>query len=376
MKRFIKVIAIFVVCIALIACGKNADDDAIGDVPPDGEIPTSSPGDGSAGESSSATDAPPAEMNLSSFNPLTGLNDMKDYIAGQRPVAVCVNNYRYSREQTGLSKADIIVEAVSEQGHTQIVCLFTDVSGLGKIGPIDCIYNTFVKALGGLDPIFVHYGQPVDYPNTLVDTRAIPTLDGEKNEAVIYVDEDRHEDYLIEYSRFTDGARINAAIQGAFAESLKEGGAAFNFVPPGTPKTVPSTGEADSVSAAFSGIYDVDMRYDAETDKYLQFQFLYEHTDKANKKQLEFENVFILFARFDSLTDLHGTKNRLVEADFSPGGKGYYFSGGRYERISWKMGEEFFEFFTGGGDPLSVNVGKSYIAIIDEQNEYAMKIEG
>jgi len=257
------------------------------------------------------------------------------------------------------------------------VGLFSDIRGAGVIGPLDHTYNTFVKAVMGLNPVIVHYGRPADYPNDLIELNSIPTLDGETDESVAYVDEDRHEEYLAEYSLYTDSDRVCAAAKGVYDEPAGETAAVFNFVAPDAPEYVPSAGAAANVTATFSGIYDIDLRYDEASGKYLKYQFFFPHADEAvSKEPLAFDNAFVLFTRYDSFRDLSGVRGRLVEADYSSGGKGYYFTGGCYERISWKMGAVFFELFSSDGSPLPVNAGKSYIAVMDELNEYTLGMEG
>ena len=59
-----------------------------------------------------------------------------------------------------------------------------------------------------------------------------------------------------------------------------------------------------------------------------------------------------------------------MDIDFSEG-KGIYASNGSYTEITWKKGDsdDMIKFYNKVGDELSLNVGRTYIAIMDESAE-------
>ncbi len=376
MKKIIALFLIVVLLFSFAACKKDSDD---GDVTEELTETTSEQTEETKEETlTEGEGSTEPEIEKNAFNPLTGLSDMASDNIGRRPVAVAVNNFRYSRWQSGISNADIIFEAESVSGQTQLVCLFSDIRNIGVIGAVDYAYNTLSQVVTGLDSAFVHDGYPPNYPNNFIEKNKVETLNGKEIDDLLYVDDKRHEEYILEYSIYTDSGRIeNAMEQTGLLNSASEAVPAFHFVPEGQPSVVPSEGKAKKVSVIFTNIYDVDLRYDAKTGQYRKFQFLFEHTDKeASKKQLLFENAFVLFAPFQIIEDTAGVQNRLIEADYSKGGHGYYFTGGAYEKISWKINSStgFFDFANSKGQPLEVNKGKTYISVVDEINEYTMKI--
>ncbi|NLO36669.1 MAG: hypothetical protein GX112_10000, partial [Clostridiaceae bacterium] len=59
-------------------------------------------------------------------------------------------------------------------------------------------------------------------------------------------------------------------------------------------------------------------------------------------------------------------------------GPGYYVSGGRYEAITRKKGttNEPFQFQTQSGEPLVMNAGKTYIAIVSDRQTIVFEAAG
>ena len=54
----------------------------------------------------------------------------------QRPVAVMINNIGEAMPQSGIGQADVIYEMIVEGGITRLMAVFSDYSGLEKIGPV------------------------------------------------------------------------------------------------------------------------------------------------------------------------------------------------------------------------------------------------
>ena len=84
-----------------------------------------------------------------------------------------------------------------------------------------------------------------------------------------------------------------------------------------------------------------------------------------------FENIIICYTDITSMNDSKGR----VDFDFSEG-TGVYASNGSYTDITWKKGEsdDMLKFYNKAGDELSLNVGRTYIAIMDKSAEQSNTI--
>lgn len=296
-------------------------------------------------------------------NPLTGLYD-REYEYTGRPFAVSVNNITYGLPQSGVSAADIIVEIETEGGITRLMCIFTEPEkAAGGIGSIRSLRHQFIGAVYQWDPVIVHIGTS-DYTAEYLWARGIRTMNGYNSESFIYIDQKRRENYDSEHTKFTDAEHLRAGMQdstfGLSPDWNPTVPTAFNFVAKGEVANL-SGGTARNIKYEFSKDYDGDFRYNETSGTYKKFQHGNPHIDAGNgNAQLAFENVLLLFA------PVYGLYGELIDVDYSAGGEGYYFSGGRYEKITWtKDGyNQNFVFKKDDGSALVVNAGKTHLGII------------
>ena len=146
---------------------------------------------------------------------------------------------------------------------------------------------------------------------------------------------------------------------------------AFNFLPE-EEQIAPEDGQASEVQFSISHNYDGDFRLDEQSGLYLKWQFGKPQTDAGNgDAQLAFENLLVLYGGF---SNIEGTE--LIKVDFVSGGMGYYFSAGGYEEILWKKTDyaNGFELTRANGEPLQLNAGRTYLAVVRDTNAAEMKI--
>ena len=329
------------------------------------ESPASERSDPFAVEGSGSSGVIAVDSLKNAYNPLTGISNMAGDRVGIRPVAVSVNNISLAWPQYGTSMADYIIETETEGGITRLLCVYADTREVPVIGSVRSLRDQFIEATYPLNPIIVHIGTSV-YADRMIAAYDYRTLDAGNYPVSIWTDRVRLESYASEHCKFTGGEAINAGITAAgIAEESDSKISAFSFVGENDPPIVPGTGKADAVKYNFSSYYDGDFRYDAESGKYLKWQFGKPQLDAGNNNvQLSFNNVFLLFADISPIPGI-----ALVQVDFLSGGEGYYFTEGYYEKIiSLKKSgfESNFRFLKEDGSELLVNVGKTHLGIVDE----------
>jgi len=84
----------------------------------------------------------------------------RDIWGKRRPLAVMIENHKDSRPQSGLSKADIVYEAVAEGGITRFMAVYLcDAAGFDTLlGPIRSARTYFLDWLMEYDASYVHVG--------------------------------------------------------------------------------------------------------------------------------------------------------------------------------------------------------------------------
>ena len=155
------------------------------------------------------------------------------------------------------------------------------------------------------------------------------------------------------------------------------------------PVRVLTEGElAELVTIYHSVSYRTRFEYDADLQQYKMQQWYYKDyrdtVDENNEQQLAFENLVVLFTTFDVYPDPGAAEQGrraydLQKVDYASGGYGYYFYGGKCERIRWQKGSplEGLRLTQLDGDtPVKVNCGKTYLAVVDLDEYNNFKYEG
>lgn len=359
MKRIISVAIILLVMIALVACSSKTTSEVNVGVGIDStDVDTySKKGEGGEGTVTVAED-----VTYDAYNLLTGEYTMASDLVGKRPIAVSVNNIYASWPQFGTSQADIVYEIETEGGITRLMCVFSDIRAVTKLGSVRSLRDQFMQCVYPFDSIIVHIGKSV-YAKKYISMYNYQTIDADVVLSVFFTDDARRaQGYASEHTKFTGAASIYAAIDDLkFETDAYNEDPAFNFVEPGT-VVVPTSGVANTVKYEFSSFYDGDFRYDETSGLYYKWQHGEKQLDAGSGEQLSFENLFIVLAPIKVIDEAG-----CVEVNYEAGGKAYYISEGHYEELTWEKGAWSSNFvFTSveTGEEVQVNTGKTHFAVI------------
>lgn len=102
--------------------------------------------------------------------------------------------------------------------------------------------------------------------------------------------------------------------------------------------------------------------------------------EEYNDYQLQFPNVIVLFTDIHTYPGHETTDLQYVE--YSWGGIGYYFYGGKCEKIYWQKGTPLealrLYYLDENGQcsdtPCEINIGKSYVTIVDVDEAINLKV--
>jgi hypothetical protein len=313
------------------------------------------------------------------FNYLTGEYNMARDRVGTRPICVAVNNIAASWPQSGISQADVIIEIETEVGITRLMAMFADTREVKLIGSVRSLRDPFIEAVYQIDPIIVHIGTSI-YANKVISERGMETIDGNYQPKAIYVNSERMSaGYSSEHTRYTSGKLIYNASQDLrlSEKSQARSDSFFSFAAPGEFAEL-LDGEARQVNFRFSDDqYDGDFRYDMASGSYLKFQRGQAQLDVGDGSggvQLAFKNVLVLFASIETVDPSSG----VVSVNYTDGGEGYYFSEGRFERITWEKPAFESGFLLAGSDgsELILNAGKTMLNVVGDRYADTLEIDG
>ncbi len=398
MKRFLLcVLALLAATALLAACGgSESAPSAPAGISAPAAVPTPEP------TPTPTPTPPPYEPNI-----LTGAARGADYGLDQRPLAVMINNITQARPQYGISKADIITEIEVEGGITRLMAIFQNYKTIGEVGPIRSARIQYLELIVPWEMIYIHDGENEATVSPLVNTLdynqwniknpenygvsyrvnrtnwAGSSLDsvhreffsGEKLDAYLTssgVDTQRHYNTgtfftFVDYRDENPVRDLSTSMDSAYTTSYGP------VVSNGTYAEITHNENQDFRTRFFynsaTNTYDMEQWYDS--NYYGGNQWM-RTMDAANNTQLTFTNLVILFTEIDNYPGT-AEKGGLKRVDYKSGGVGYYFYGGKSERIFWEKGNPYdmlrlYYLSADGGNsgiPLEVNIGKTYLSVVD-----------
>jgi len=250
----------------------------------------------------------------------------RDIWDGRRPIAVMIENHTDSRPPSGISKADVIYEAVAEGGITRFLTILYCGAAAGdiQIAPVRSARIYFIDwaAEYGDNPIFMHVGGANDFGGTgetVKDARALEFLTkiGWRVPGGNDFDTTFDSGYPIfwrNYERLDHQVATEhtmmASLEAAYKQAEKRGFAFKdkdgnkwneNFVSWNFEDDNPlSPAKSSDISFGFwegKSDYGVSWKYDSSQNAYLRSEGGKEHIDLTTKQQLSAKNVVVQFVK-------------------------------------------------------------------------------
>ena len=322
--------------------------------------------------------------NPYAINPITGVQDMDPNNVGYRIAAVSLNNYYESLPQKGVSTPDVIFEFETEASKTRFIALYADLNNCPLIGCLRSGRYVSTDICNSLNAVFFYWGaNPL--VTTYMNNTKLDRVDANKCSAgYYYADENGMADisancFFWRDKDWKDAGRIqeNTGVSNGYylkqawdyygIEKMAEVPLLFNFVKGGS-MSLENAADCSEINVALTPVInDSNFVYDAEKGLFMKSANGKPQVDVTTGEQIGFTNVFVLFV------NIHGkdTQPDLKDASFLEGGTGYYCSNGKICKITWTQEDYYsqFRYFTEDGNELEVNIGKSYIGIVDNDYE-------
>ncbi len=283
-----------------------------------------------------------------------------------RPTAVVINNIKACMPQHGISQADIMYEIETEGGITRCLALFTDLSDVGKIGPIRSCRTYFNHLSATYDAPLIHCGGSVNGLKGYYDLNnklsSWTHIDQRFNGNYFYRDQDRKKSgYAKEHTLFTTGELLIEAQEKKKLDMVYESAVDYGLTFADEPVLTGDT--ANTVTVKFYGKKTTKMTYDTASGLYEASQYNKDHVDGETGKVLTYRNVLVLQTKH--WKEKEGSYSRSYY-DLTGSGNGYFACDGKIVPIKWKHNKvtDNFSYTLEDGTPLVLGVGRSYIGII------------
>lgn len=355
MKKIQMFILTLLLVASMAACGKEKGEEQPGDIVEDIVVEI----DGED-EEEQQEEVIPENQNL-----LTGLPTLTEEGIGKRPVAVMVNNVQRALPQYGIDAADVIFEVLVEGDQTRFMALYGDYTQVPEICSVRSCRKYFPILAQGFDAVYVHWGMCNSILSE-VNAMGLTRYDGMANTGGLYGrDQSRlNSGYPLEHTSCFDGTGLPAAMDKREERTdLLEDKTGPAFLFNGLEEQLKPEGvDCNEVNIEF-GAVTADLVYDKESNTYLKKFNGSAQLDGRSNKQLAFTNVFVLETEI-GIDPVNGVHKKF---DWTGGGNsvGYYVSNGAMQKISWAKDSmtSYLKFYDENGEELSINRGKSYIAI-------------
>lgn len=332
----------------------------------------------------------------------------KETWEGRRPIAAMIENHRDARPLSGLSKADVIYEAVAEGGITRFLTIYYCGASTEnvKIAPIRSarVYFINLAAGYGTDPIFLHQGgannicstcpggvKPSSQSAPRVNTVTLleklgwaggpkgNNFDGGYNIGYPIVVRDQYRLGGSEPSAWEHA--VVADLDEVWKEASKreygykdESGNAWTegyikwIFQDGSSSSSP---EASDIKFDFWESmpgYDVEWKYDSNTNTYKRFNGGVAQTDiEFENVQLEASNVAIMFVKEEGPVDTE--KHMYYEVTGT--GKAIVFQNGNAIKGTWEKDSALDRevFYDTNGDEIKMVRGTTWVELVPTTNQ-------
>ncbi|OYD07521.1 DUF3048 domain-containing protein [Paludifilum halophilum] len=255
-----------------------------------------------------------------SRDPFTGMPEKGD---ARSALMVMVNNHAKARPQSGLNRADVVVEILAEGPITRFAAFYHS-QNPGKVGPVRSVRPYFLDLAAGMGAVVAHAGGS---PAALkrIESERIPSLDGIHGAARYF---QREKSRQPPHNLYTDVEQLRqgANQQGLSPDSAVEG--PWRFDDRGA---VEQGRSASEVEIRYGSRYQVGYRYDEASEEYIRYTQGKKQVDRETNQPLSMNNILVLYTDHQ-VVDSAGRR----EVDLKESGKGYLFQKGKRIAIHWE----------------------------------------
>lgn len=208
-------------------------------------------------------------------------------VANRHPLAIMVENHSDARPQSGLDKAKVVYEAVTEGGITRFMAIFGPES-VSKVGPVRSARTYYLDWALEYDAFYAHVGGNLDALD-LIPQLKIKDLDQFKYGSQAYW-RIPQAGKATEHTMFTDTGKLWAIAK----DNKWDMNAKFDSLAFKTDVPKEQRPESQNISIDFSTpTYKVTWKYDKNSDSYLRYIAGATHKDAITGQQLSAKNVII-----------------------------------------------------------------------------------
>jgi len=290
--------------------------------------------------------------------PLSGNMVKSESLTKNTPFVIIIENSPHARPQSGLDRADLVYEMVTEGGITRYLAIYQQ-HDLNEIGPVRSARTYFVDWTASYGAILAHFGGSEAGLNRLLRT-GVKNINGMYESTVYWRDRTRN----APHNAYSSISRLKKRSE-AKGYILSESKVKYQFKEDLEKENRP---ESQKINVNFStGIYKAAWEYDKQKNIYLRYLAGQPHLDRVTGRQLTAKNIVIQeIVSMPVLNTEQRGKNTLGM------GKATFFRDGQKINAIWKRKvlSEFTRFYDPEGKELKFNRGQTWFQVIDQNGSF------
>ena len=289
--------------------------------------------------------------------PLDGSIVTSRAAATQRPIVVQVDNAPAARDQAGLSKADIVYEAMAEGDVTRFSAVFA-CHEADVVGPVRSARLIDLELVPEYQALLSNSGASEGVAALLAETPEIPNIDDNAYHDAAYR---RTSDRVAPHNLMTSTSAIRQAASGAGFEITAA-------LPSLVFKDDAPAPAVNNIEVNYSQWADIKYKYDVASNSWLRFHGGEPNQDAETGQQLAPKNVIIQFvpsAQSNIVEDVGGAHG--MEYTLTGSGKALIFRDGQVIQGIWSRPNRgnITQYFDAANQPVALNRGLTFVQIVD-----------
>ena len=268
----------------------------------------------------------------------------------RKPIALMVENHFDARPQSGLSRADVVYEVVTEGFITRFLAIFGN-HDADVVGPVRSTRHYFIALAAEYNAILGHAGASPQGYNAIRRTGLV-TVDNNYGEGRYYRISEREAPHNL----YTSVEDVRASADDTGEADLSA--ITFKSDAPVAPDQV-----IEALRVTYPDGYFVQYRYDRETNSYNRFMEGVPHVDAYYGEQYHPKNVVVQFV---NIWPIPGDDAGRVDMELVGTGECYVFQDGRVIEGTWEKLSETgpTTYRDADGNAVRFNVGQTWIQIV------------
>jgi hypothetical protein len=284
-----------------------------------------------------------------------------------------VDNEKSALPHYGINQADVVYEMMNSTLNgriTRLMVLVKDWGNIEQLGSIRSVRPTNILLAAEWNAVICHDGGPFYIDAYLANDYAAHfsgtfsrVNNGKAREFTEYIlpgDLEKNfasSDYTTEYNEYYPGSHYQFALPTNQVD-FSEDEAAL---------------DANEVILPFehNGSYLV---YDEDTQLYGYYEYGSAHVDAGdNNEQTTFKNILLQNCTFHQYDD----NGYLIYNCIDTGRTGYYITNGKAIHVSWRKTSDtdVTRYYDDDGNEITINTGKTYVALIPDDNWEGLEIK-